>query len=366
MRAAKGTVRVESAQGRLRLRWTYGGKSFCLATGFPDTKECKHAAEMQAKRIQYDILYGDFDISLQKYKVQKVQQQLESLRRPLTISKVVEDFIQHKELHLNERSLVKYHSLLKHLNNSGLGGKFNLSEADVHKLKQYLLSQICEQSSKDMLFLLKAAMVKAGLEVAPIEEAINHFKVTPKQRVKVFTQHELQSILDTFESMFPHYLPFVKFMASTGARTAECVGLRWQDVSDDCSYVWIGSSLRRGERKSTKTNKARTVVLSPSLKQMLLQLKLADAKPNALVFTTKEGSAIHYAAFATRYWKPVLEQAGIEYRQPYTLRHTFVTRCLEKGMSASQVSAITGHSIQVMLNHYVGISGKAEVPELFV
>jgi integrase len=243
---------------------------------------------------------------------------------------------------------------------------FNLSTVDIHKLKQYLLSQICEQSSKDALFLLKAAMVHSGLEVAPLQEAINHFKVTPKQRVKVFNQQELQGILEGFERMFPHYLPFVKFMASTGARTAECVGLRWQDVADDCSYVWIGSSLRRGERKSTKTNKARTIVLSPSLRQMLVLIKPTGCKPTDLVFTTIEGNSINDAAFAKRYWTPVLKQAGIEYRQPYNLRHTFVTRCLEKGMSAAQVSAITGHSIQVMLNHYIGVSGRAEVPELFV
>jgi integrase len=356
-RTPKGVVRVESTQGRLRLRWTYGGKSFCLATGFPDTKECRQAAEIQAKRIQLDIMFGEFDITLQKYKVQKVQQQL-------TLIQVVESFIQYKALNLDERSLVKYQSLLRHFKASGLGDKFGLSATNVHELKQYLLTQVCEQSSKDLLFLLKAAMNKAGLETKPLEECLSCFKVTPKQRVKVFNQHELQAILEGFERLFPHYLPFVKFMASTGARTAECVGLRWEDLSDDCSSVWIGSSLRRGERKSTKTHKARVIVLSQSLRQMLLDMKPVDANKSDLVFTTTEGNAIHDNAFASRYWRVVLEQAGIEYRKPYTLRHTFVTRCLERGMSAAQVSAITGHSIQVMLNHYVGVSGRAEVPEL--
>ena len=45
---------------------------------------------------------------------------------------------------------------------------------------------------------------------------------------------------------------------------------------------------------------------------------------------------------------------GLRYRNFHSLRHTFATRCIEKGMDVKSLSEILGHSnVTVTLNRYV-------------
>jgi integrase len=67
-KAAKGTVSVEVFEGRLRLRWREGGKRYTLSLGLPDSKVNRTVAQQKANQIQLDIISGNFDSTLKKYK----------------------------------------------------------------------------------------------------------------------------------------------------------------------------------------------------------------------------------------------------------------------------------------------------------
>ena len=45
-----------------------------------------------------------------------------------------------------------------------------------------------------------------------------------------------------------------------------------------------------------------------------------------------------------KYYKEVLEEAGIEEADFHTLRHTFATRCIESGMDILMVAKTLGHA----------------------
>lgn len=47
--------------------------------------------------------------------------------------------------------------------------------------------------------------------------------------------------------------------------------------------------------------------------------------------------------FCKRYWEPVLGELGIDYRRPYTTRHTLISHGLESGMNPVAVASLTGH-----------------------
>jgi hypothetical protein len=61
-------IRVESVEGRLRLRWSNAGRRYCLALGYPDTASNRGFAQLKAAQIQRDIEYREFDLSLKKYR----------------------------------------------------------------------------------------------------------------------------------------------------------------------------------------------------------------------------------------------------------------------------------------------------------
>jgi integrase len=83
----------------------------------------------------------------------------------------------------------------------------------------------------------------------------------------------------------------------------------------------------------TKSGKARRVDLSRKLGLALAALKsLQDAEAAlvgrsgpARIFSMPNGTAIHDDSFRNHVWAPIPSRAGLRYRKPHTLRHTFAT-----------------------------------------
>ena len=65
---AKGQVKVEVYSERLRLRWSHQSQRYCLSVGLPDSIINRKVATQKAQQIELDMLSGNFDPTLQKYK----------------------------------------------------------------------------------------------------------------------------------------------------------------------------------------------------------------------------------------------------------------------------------------------------------
>lgn len=101
-----GTVTIEAFRGVLRLRWSYAGKRHCLSLGMPDNRVNYVVAQAKAKVIEGDLVTGNFDSTLTKYKPSQVQQ-------PTAISAtdLLHRFIEHKRRSLYSRSLARIKAL---------------------------------------------------------------------------------------------------------------------------------------------------------------------------------------------------------------------------------------------------------------
>ena len=73
VKAAKGTVKIESDKGWLRLRFSFQGRRYAFSLSLPDTKVNRTVAEHKARQIELDILSGNFDPTLKKYKPERQQ-----------------------------------------------------------------------------------------------------------------------------------------------------------------------------------------------------------------------------------------------------------------------------------------------------
>jgi len=58
----QGQVKIETAEGRLRLRWQTGGERFCLSLGLKADKVNSKLAEGVARTIELDILAKNFHL----------------------------------------------------------------------------------------------------------------------------------------------------------------------------------------------------------------------------------------------------------------------------------------------------------------
>lgn len=67
-KASKGSVQLRPINGRLQLRFRYGGKRHYLSLELADTPTNRKFAQAKASEIENDILYERFDQTLAKYK----------------------------------------------------------------------------------------------------------------------------------------------------------------------------------------------------------------------------------------------------------------------------------------------------------
>lgn len=184
---------------------------------------------------------------------------------------------------------------------------------------------------------------------------------------KPFTREEIGAIILGFrtDKYYSHYADYVEFLFATGCRTGEAIGLRWKHVNEDCSQVLFCESLSRGIRKGTKTNKNRSVDLTPNLQKMLLARRQDNFNPDALVFSSPTNKAIDDHNFRNRAWVKVLTRLEIDYRKPYNTRHTLVSHALDLGMSPATVASLTGHTVRTLYENYAGnVRSRAKLPEV--
>ena len=127
--------------------------------------------------------------------------------------------------------------------------------------------------------------------------------------------------------------PLVTSMADSGARPAEALGVEWRHVNLAAGTV---------ELPGAKTEQAwRTVHLTSR------GVDAIRSMPRALqtrrVFHI-DGRPISWVYFAREVWRPALDAAGVEYRAPYNLRHTYAWHSLTAGVPIANVANQMGHS----------------------
>jgi integrase len=363
----KGAVAIRTVRDRLWLRWHYQ-KRYELAIGLPDTATNRKVAERKAKQIELDIASGHFDETLAKYKARTQGS------NALSVGDLFNSFIKYKSNYVLDQSLDKYKSLLNQLTQFFKTRSVKaVGEGEAVAFRDWLGKKIKPSTLKERIGLINSCWQWAEkqklVENNPWTSAIASVKVPPSQRPKPFTREEIGLILQGFRTSYYYafYLDFVEFKLCTGCRTGEAIALCWRHLTDDCSEVWFGESMARGKgRKATKTNRARSVRLTPRLKKLLLDRRPLNFNPDALVFPSPRGSVIDHRNFSQRAWKTVLSDAGVPYRRPYHTRHTLVSHAIELGMSVADVSQITGHLPETLMRHYLGgVNGKPELPDLF-
>ncbi len=100
---------MESHQDRIRLRWRYQGKRYCLALGLPYNPATLKLAQQLVNKIELDIMSGHFDKTLCAYgnKITKASS--------LTVVGLFQAYIKHKAKVVQDKTLYNYKGTLKAL-----------------------------------------------------------------------------------------------------------------------------------------------------------------------------------------------------------------------------------------------------------
>ena len=185
--------------------------------------------------------------------------------------------------------------------------------------------------------------------------------------MKAWTQQQLLRFLALCEGD-RYYCPWF-FLATTGCRRGEALGLRWHDVNLDeapahasirqeCIPLTKASGKGREGRMvpRTKGDKARVIELDTQTRAILTgwkaiqdkerQLVGAGYEDNGLIFCQPDGRPYHPEAFSKTFDRRLRQQKFVDLPRIrlHDLRHTWATLALVAGVDIKMVSERLGHS----------------------
>jgi len=386
----KGTPSLESYQGRLRIRFRANGQQKTFSLGLADTDENRVKGESIARQMQLDMLSGNFDSTLGKYKPYTHLTVVEAVKpkESVDLAQLWEKYIAQKEV-----SPSTYYKDFMRVKNQI--NKFpTKSLENAIEIRDYLLSNSSLNTAKRVITNISACcdwavdskLIK-GNPFKGMSQKIKLPKADKKEDLDInpFTREERDVIIQAFESShyYSYYAPYVKFLFYTGCRPSEAIALQWKHITDkfiifEQAVVTNGKNLV--VKEELKTQAKRKFPINLQLKQMLDSIRPEVIKPDEYIFRSNEGSFIDTGNFLNRAWRGYQNRHGSivegivtqlvregkvsEYRKPYQTRHTFITLCLEADIDAKDVAKWVRNSPEIIYKHYAGNKRDLQVPEL--
>jgi len=163
------------------------------------------------------------------------------------------------------------------------------------------------------------------------------------ERAKALTGEELAALI---EATADEWRLLVRFVAATGLRIGEVVGLRWEHMDLERQRVMVRERRYREQVDRPKSRYGRRdVPLGDGLTRELGAHRLAthysrDIDP---FFCTRRGTPHRPENLLRRVLKPAAVQAGVGWAGWHTLRHTCATSLFRAGANAKQVQVWLGH-----------------------
>jgi len=260
-----------------------------------------------------------------------------------------------------------------------LGG-FRLTEIKKATLRDFR-NGLAESGKSGNLIIRLLQSVNSILEKACEDELIEAVPTTKKPAYEykkrgILTPGEMREIFAVpWDSPAGHGFPTRKetagflgnlLMATTGCRVGEIQALQVKDVDVKTGIISISKTWQKSPGKvkeGTKTGKARRVIISQSVIRVVkawLADGHPDASPESFLFP---GYKKKDKPAEQRYFEKTLKRAlakiGIDEAERkkrnitlHSWRHFLNTYLLDSGLNAATVKSITGHSTDVMQNHY--------------
>ena len=183
-----------------------------------------------------------------------------------------------------------------------------------------------------------------------------------REEIRAFgSWHDIHSLAAELPPAFRAIPPFV---AGTGLRPEEWIALERRDVDREGRVVSVGRVFTDGRVKDCgKTERSRRRI---PMRRVVTEA--LDAMPGRLdtplVFPSVTGGHLDLHNFRARHWKAALRAAGLDYRPPNALRHTYASFSIAAGISLFALARRMGTSVEMIDATYGHLAPDADEYEL--
>jgi integrase len=369
-KASVGTVKVKVARGRIQLVFKYGQKRYYLNLRLPESQKNLDYANVQAARIESDILACRFNPNdLGRYTPEESPLRRAERRAKLPkLPEVWERYTNFKRPQLSQTTIaVDFERVARFLAKSP-ATKFDQAV----EIRDYLLATTTPGQAKQILKQLSACgkwAVQSGILPANSFEGLAAGLAKTKgegRDIHPFTAEERDRVIAKLKGDRNHYAPLVEFLFRTGCRPSEAIALQQKHITSEYRSIIFEQAITQGERgmalkQGLKTQKRREFPCNEPLREFLKNV--VPKHGSDYFFSSPEGKFVDLDNFTKRVWNPTLEALGIVRRSLYKTRHTFITACLDAGVDPKDIAVWVGNSPEIIYRHYAGRKKDLEPPE---
>lgn len=149
--------------------------------------------------------------------------------------------------------------------------------------------------------------------------------------------------LEADRAMWPHAVAAARFLALTGWRLGEALGLRWRDVD---------TARRTARLADTKTGASVRALARLACDVLEGQRERTGGDPEGLVFPPSRGGADATMVGMKSFMRRITAEAGLTGITAHTLRHSFASVAADLGMSELVIAGLLGHRLGSVTARY--------------
>lgn len=259
-----------------------------------------------------------------------------------------------------------------------------------------------ENTRQTMNMIFHQAHMNGIIVTNPVERSVlpktEDKKENPRRRA--LTEQEQRAFLECVAERKPFYADIFYLGFSTGMRIGEINGLEWQDIDFGKLEIHVNGTMikiagRDYYKGPVKTGESKRIIpMLPEVAKRLRRHKIEQAKLRLMLGEKWEPvKGLEHLVFTTMFGKPLTalsvgryidstvnavnraeeKKAESEHRKPelmetfcpHSMRHTFATRALERGIPPKVVQSYLGHTtIDVTMNIYTHVTTELEKEEI--
>jgi integrase len=292
------------------------GKKTCIST------KCK----LKQEALKF---LSNFEVEL------KFRQQTKTI--PITLKEFKNNYLKYSESIHREKTTGGFKNTFKFL--IDYLGDIQLSEITQKRMNDYLQNRIetssIYQARKDLINI-SSAFTKAVQDKYMLENAckgIKRFRI-PERQPLFYSELDFEILLKVID--IDDLKDLIIFAANTGLRQMELLTLNWNQINFKDRFIILDN-----RSHLTKSNKIRTIPLNLTALQILTKRELSKA--SEFVFTYND-EPIKKSYLQFKFRKYILASKLNPKFNFHSLRHSFASWLVQKGVSIYEVSKLLGHS----------------------
>ncbi len=358
---------TQRKDGTYMWRKSIDGRKYCIYG--------KTLGEIKQKR---DVALGEIRKGEYKGKHKKMREEKEQAQKDITLNEWFFQWekvyrvgnVKESTLNTNHWQYVTYFS-------------DTVGRMKIKDIRQIDITNILNQLSREgqkynslthyvvlLSLIFKDAINNGLIDKNPVKGALKVRKEAAREK-RILTEQEEERFLKFVEndSLHKNYAPLFIVGFGTGMRIGELLSLTWKDIDFQKEVIHVNKTLVYLKDYVKQGGKPRFTITTPKTEKSIRDVpKLSIDGYKDFVFISKTGNVfdpgnirLTIKRIINKMNQKETELAEAEGREPvifdyftpHCMRHTFATRCYEKGVREKVIQKILGHSkLDMTLNIY--------------